>query len=74
MIKGDKNTKKSTKKANSLTYHAMIRDIDRQQFLEDEEDYNAFIKPNAKNSLNKKWLNTALNLYKAEFKSRFLTL
>ena len=49
----------------------MIRGIDRQQIFEDEEDYNTFIKLNEKNSLKKKWLNKALNRYKAEFKRRF---
>ena len=46
--------RKARKKANSQTYHVMIRGIDRQQIFEDEEDYNTFIKPNEKNSLNKK--------------------
>ena len=36
--------RKARKKANSQTYHAMIRGIDRQQIFEDEEDYTTFIK------------------------------
>ena len=63
--------RQARKKANSQTYHAMIRGIERQQIFGDEEDYNTFIKPNAEKLSNKKWLNTALNRYKAEFKSRF---
>ena len=46
--------RQSRKKANSQTYHAMIRGIDRQQIFEDEEEYNAFIKPNAKKFIKEK--------------------
>ena len=35
---------KARKKADSQTYHAMIRGINRQQIFEDEEDYNTLNK------------------------------
>ena len=46
--------RKARKKANSQTYHVMIRGIDRQQIFEDEEDYNTFIKLNAKKFFKEK--------------------